>query len=315
VGSRIVLYRNTGLVMARATTNPGGLDLPDELDLNDRDGDTEAVAAPGRAWLGRLWGRPEVRAALWTASPALSQQIDAVLDDHQLDARQLRRVLVSTSSYLRRWQGRPTPFGLFAGVTLAAVSDQPTARFGRRHRVSVRADATWLVRIIEDLERHPGLLPRLPVVVNNAGFIRGDRFVVPARPDEAQPRRPAALDTSVRCTRPVRAVLAGAARPMRLGALAERIGEQFPTAGPRKIHALLAELVASRALITSLRAPMTVVDALAHLVEQLQAAGAEDIPDVAQPLKQLTAIRDELSQPSLGVFPSTAQGFRAWPSG
>jgi len=37
-----------------------------------------------------------------------------------------------------------------------------------------------------------------------------------------------------------------------------------PDAAPDKIHRLLAELVASRALLTSLRAPMTTVDPLAH---------------------------------------------------
>lgn len=128
--------------------------------------------------------------------------------------------------------------------------------------------------------------------------------MVPARPDEAQPGRGAALDASVRCTRAVRAALAGAAEPVRVAALAQRIGEQFASAPPDKIHALLAELVASRVLITSLRPPMTTVDALAHLVAQLEAVGTECLPDVADLLKQLAAIHDELSQHSLGVLPS-----------
>jgi len=105
-----------------------------------------------------------------------------------------------TSSYLLRWRRRPTPFGLFAGVTAASAAGEPTARFGRCHRVAARADAQWLGGLIDDLERHPGVLLRLPVVVNNAGFTRSDRFVVPARHDDAQPGRRAALDTSVRYT-------------------------------------------------------------------------------------------------------------------
>ncbi len=300
MGSRIILYRNTGVVLARASTDPGGLELPENVDLDD-----DAVAGPGRVWLARLWRRDEIRAALRIASPALSQQIDTVLGGGFVDAREMRRVLVSASSYLLRWQRRPTPFGLFAGVAAASAGDRPTTRLGHGHRVRVRADARWLGGIIDGLERHPEMLLRLPVVVNDAGFTRGDRCVVPARPDEAQPGRGAALDASVRCTKAVRAALAGAAEPVRVAALAQRIGEQFPSAPTDKIHVLLAELVASRVLITSLRAPMTTVDTLAHLVAQLEAVGADELPDVADLLKQLAAIHDELSHhSSLGVLPS-----------
>jgi len=205
-------------VLVRASTDPGGLELPDGIGL---DGDTGIES--GRAWLARLWQREEVRTALWVASPALCEQIDTILGGGHVDARQMRRVLVSTSSYVLRWRRRPTPFGLFAGVAAASAGGEPTARFGRCHRVAARADAQWLGGIIDDLERHPGLLLRLPVVVNNAGFTRGDRFVVPARYEVAQPGRGAALDVSIRSTQAVRAALAAATEPVRFAALTEQL--------------------------------------------------------------------------------------------
>ena len=191
-----MLYRHTGVVLVRATTDPGGLGLPEDMDLS-----ADSVVESGRAWLARLWLRGEVRAALRVASPVLSRRIDAVLGGGCIGARQLRRVIVSTSSYLLRWQRRPTPFGLFAGVVVAPVGDEPTVWFGRSHRVVVRADAQWLSGLIDRLEQHPGLLPRLPVVVNSAGFVRGDRFVVPARSGDAAPGQGASLEISVRHTR------------------------------------------------------------------------------------------------------------------
>lgn len=300
MGSRI-LYRSTGVVLARATTDPGGLDLPNGIDMDD-----DGLAGPGLAWLARLWQRDEIRAALWVASPALSEQVEAMLGGGHVDARQMRRVLVATSSYLLRWRRRPTPFGLFAGVAAASAAGEPTARFGRCHLVAARADAQWLGGLIDDLERHPGVLLRLPVVVNNAGFTRSDRFVVPARHDGAQMGRGVALDASVRYTKAVRAALTGAAEPVRFAALAEQLRARFPTVSPDKVRSLLAELVASRVLLTSLRAPMTTIDALAHLVEQLEAVGAEELPDVAGLLKELVAIHDELSHLSRSLFPSEA---------
>lgn len=294
------LYRHTGLGLVRATTDPGGLELPENIDLHADD----SMVGSGRAWLARLWQRGEVQAALRLASPVLSRQIEATLGDGYIEAHQLRRLIVSISCYLLRWQRRPTPFGLFAGVAAAAVGDQPTVWFGHDHRVVMRADMHWLSRLIDGLERHPGLLPRLPVVVNSAGFVRGDRFVIPDRSGDAAPGREGLLEISVRYTRPVRAALAGAAQPVRFGELAGCLCGEFPAASPDKIEALLAELVARHILRTSLRAPMTTVDGLAHLVEQLEAAGGADLPDVADLLKEVTAIHSELSHHSRSVFPS-----------
>ncbi|HEU0088408.1 MAG TPA: lantibiotic dehydratase [Pseudonocardiaceae bacterium] len=290
MGARRILFRHAGAVLARASTDPGGLESPDMLDVESED-----ALGEGRVWLAHLWRRAVVRSALRVASPVLSQQIDAIVVGDHVDPRQVRRVLVTTSFYLRRWQRRATPFGMFAGVAAASTGNPATTRLGDEHQVVARADARWVGEIIDGLEQRSDVLPRLPVVVNDAGFTRGDRFVVPARPDEGQLHRGAALDVSVRRTEAVAAVLAGAAKPVSVAELAQRVGERFPDAAPGDIQRLLAELVASRALLTSLRAPMTTVDPLAHLVTELESVGVEDLPDLAELVKQLTAIHEELS--------------------
>ncbi|MGH3915281.1 MAG: lantibiotic dehydratase [Pseudonocardiaceae bacterium] len=292
------LYRHAGVVLVRATTYPGRLEPPEDLDL-----DADTVVESGRVWLGRLWRRGEAEAALRVASPVLSQRIAAVLNGDHLETRQMRRLIVSTSAYLRRWQRRPTPFGLFAGVATAAVGTEPTVWFGERHRLIVRVDAQWLSGLIDSVESDPVLLPRLPVVVNNAGFVRGDRFVIPVRSGNATPGHPASLEISVRHTRPVRAALAAAAEPVPLGEVAGRLRAEFPSVSPEVIHALLAELMASRILLTSLRAPMTTVDSLAHLIHRVQEAGGMDLPNVADLLAEATSIHRELSR-HRSMFPS-----------
>ncbi|MBB5155954.1 lantibiotic dehydratase [Saccharopolyspora phatthalungensis] len=307
MGSRTTFYRSTGVVLARASTDPGGLELPDDLD-----GDSAAC----REWLARLWHRAEVRAALKVASPVLSQQIDAVLAGEVIENRRLVSLLGSVSSYLRRWQRRATPFGLFAGVAAASVGTAPTPLRHEPHRITARADARWLGRIVDDLEQRTDLLKRLSVVVNNAGFIRGDRFVIPTRPDETQPGKPAALDVAVRLSKPVHAALAAADTPRPLAAVAHRIAEKIPHATSDRIYSLLTDLVSRRALITNLRAPMTTVDALAHLIAELEAADAGDLPDLGDLIKQLSTIRDELpcdapSEPSsLAALAGAAERMR-----
>ncbi len=288
-----LLYRHAGPVLIRATTDPGGLALPDDLDLFGV-GDTEAESA--RAWLAQLWRRDDVREAIHLASPVLSCQVDEVLAERKQDAREVRRILVSLASYLLRWQGRTTPFGLFAGMAVVTVGGQPVVRWGTGHRVMVRADAQWLGAVIDRLEWCPGLRERLPVVANGAAFVRGDRLVMPGQPPDTRSRQFAPLEISVRHSRPVRAALETAREPIRFSALVTVLSGDFPAASPQRVCAMLAELVAQGVLLTGLRAPMTVPDALGHVCAQLEAVGAEELPEVAGLVAELRAIHDDLSR-------------------
>ncbi|EHR52397.1 thiopeptide-type bacteriocin biosynthesis domain [Saccharomonospora marina XMU15] len=283
-------FQHVDLVLARVSTDPGGLDIPEAVSA----GTGDAVGA-GRAWLVRLWHRAEVRAALRIASPVLAEQIDQLTSGGDGDPRQVRRVLAATSSYLLRWRRRATPFGLFAGVAAASADAPASARVDPECRVSAQTDARWLGEIIAGLQQRHDLLPRLTVVANNVAFRRGARLVIPARPDETQPQRGAALDTSIRHTRAVAAALDGAAYPVRIAELAERIRAEFPAADRETISRLLAQLIDGGALITTLRPPLTAADPLSHVLAELDAAGIDDLPDLVKMVAELTAIRDELA--------------------
>src|SRR4051812_16831989 len=100
-------YEHTGLVLARVTTDPGDLDPPTQLNPAD----PTAVEREGRAWLGKVWARPEVRDAVALASPVLGTRLGQILADETVSptAKELRRAVVSVATYLLRWQRRATP--------------------------------------------------------------------------------------------------------------------------------------------------------------------------------------------------------------
>ncbi len=112
-------YQHTGLVLVRATTDPGDLDPPTHLNLSD----PAAIEQEGRAWLAKVWARPEVREALQLASTASvrASTSSSMTAPGPHSVKELRRAIISVASYLLRWQRRATPFGMFAGVTAAAV--------------------------------------------------------------------------------------------------------------------------------------------------------------------------------------------------
>src|SRR5437867_1911548 len=193
-------YRHTGSVLVRATTDPGDLDPPTHLNLSD----AAAVEQEGRAWLAKVWARPEVRQAVRLASTSVSQRIDQLVDDGAgpRSVREVRRAIVSLSSYLLRWQRRATPFGLFAGVGAATIGPA-TADVGTGHRAVARADAEWLTALIDQLERHPDLRPQLTVVADNARVVRDRRLIVHRRTEVGASLPGPLRESSVRLPRPV----------------------------------------------------------------------------------------------------------------
>jgi hypothetical protein len=178
-----LLYRHTGTVLIRATTAPGELALPDELDLF---GDRDAEAESAHAWLAKAWRPDEIREAIHLTSPVLSRQVEEVLAGRRADTRRVRRIMMSLASYLLRWQGRPSPFGLFAGLAVVTVGSQPVVRWGTDHRVVVRSG-----RAVAGCARRPfGAVLRAVGAAGGGGErhrVRARRSARGARPSERRP--------------------------------------------------------------------------------------------------------------------------------
>jgi hypothetical protein len=170
---------------------------------------------------------------------------------------------MATMRYLLRAVGRPTPFGLFAGVAPVQVDAQATVEWGTGHRLLVRADTLWLDEVIERLEISPTLLAGLDVAVNDLAVDRGDRIEAPRGSGRV----------SVRNTAVVRLVRETATAPMSLSSLVDAIAGAFPEVPVSAIEDVLRLLISHGILITALRAPMTVTDPLGHVIDVLADAG------------------------------------------
>ncbi|MET8690539.1 lantibiotic dehydratase [Streptomyces sp. NPDC004732] len=285
--TQAVNYRWTGAAVVRATTDPNPADIPQGLNLDD--------PAGTRAYLVRIWQRPEIRNALTTASPVLSATVESIVRGTPPPPRQVRRAALSVISYLLRWRQRPTPFGLFAGVTTLTVGAIPGVRWGRDHEVRLRADGEWISDVIERLESHGGLLERLQVVANNAAHLRGNRLVAPGPPADGHDRLMAPVEISLRLTRPVKTALHSAQEPIGFETLRDRLTTMFPAGAGGGIDGVLRELLALNVLITSLRPPMTTLDALDHVCAELKRIDAHCLPDVGPLVRSLYDLRDDLS--------------------
>lgn len=275
------MYRHAGTGLLRAARVPAAATPGTWPDLAD-----DAAAEAWRAWLRAIWSSEETAEGITLASPALARRAGEICSGASCTVKDLRRVVASVARYVLRETARPTPFGLFAGVTAVGFGDAAKVRWGRDHRPVARADAEWLADVITGLEASPDLLERLLVTVSNLRSVRGGRVVVPA----------GSAQVEIRYTPAVRAVERAAGHPIRFGALAGILAGEFPEAPSRMIRGMLAELVRQKFLVTSLRPPGTVTGPLGYVISQLQKAGAGEVPEVAAAMRELRAIRAGLER-------------------
>ncbi|MFG2865482.1 lantibiotic dehydratase [Streptomyces sioyaensis] len=289
-GSPITYQWQRGMLL-RASTASCPIPVPD-IDLSD--GCDTPVR--GQQWLAEVWRDP-VPDALSAASPVLCQRVAEILNGTVTDARRIRRAVRSVAAYLLRWNHRPTPFGVFAGVAPAQSAQAADVRWGDGYRTMLRPDADWLTDVITRLEGSPDLLTRLTVIANNTGRSRGNRHVVEGMPTDAHTPGYAPIELSVRLTRPVAAVLEAARTPIPYDLLVRWLADRFPSARPEQLTGLIADLLSKHILISSLWPPMTSIDTLGHVCDELAKADAANIPDLAALTSQLAAIQGVLNHP------------------
>ena len=109
---------------------------------------------------------------------------------------------------------RPTPYGLFAGVALAAWGPRTDLALGPgRPRTRTRPDMGWLLRVVLELENRPEVRTRLCYVANAAALERAGRVFLPETAPVKDGSGGPGPAVSVRCflnARPISALALGA---------------------------------------------------------------------------------------------------------
>lgn len=270
-------YRHTGAALLRSAVVPitdAPVWWPDPTDPADC-----------QSWLQQLWRRSEFTDAIWQANPALAGRVEAIQAGEVTQTKVIRRVTMALARYVLRAVGRPTPFGLFAGVSPAAVGRTAKVRWGDGHREVVRVDAEWVAGVIDFAESIPSVLERLDVVFSDLVVRRGARLELRRGPDR----------TIIRCTRAVQVVRDYTGSPIRFGALADRLTDVFRGTDRATVSGMLTELVRQGFLITCLRAPLTVTDPLAHVIRRLHDVGADAVTSSALSADSLESIAAAVS--------------------
>ena len=277
-----------------------GLAVPTAGD--DRDQLARAIDADRtllRARLAQLVVRPEIREAIFVASPGLESSIDAWLAAPTSEAgEKTERSLVR---YLSRMATRPTPFGLFAGNTIGALGETTRLELAPReqYRRYTRIDGDYLSDLTDALATDPAVRLRLRYRPNTslcqvAGRLR---YAMRREGGELQGRTYSLV--SLEPSDYLVATLQRARRGALPSELAVALCDADAEVTRAEADAFLNELIDSQVLVSDLAPPVTGPEAVDDIVAQL--AEIADIPAAGDAAAALRAFRTTLGELDRGI--------------
>jgi hypothetical protein len=219
------------------------------------------------------------------------------------------QLAVTARGYELRARFRPTPHGVFAGVAIARVADEPARlRLGDRHRARSNPSGAWLSAVcalLLDDPDGPSVMRCLTLTTSNTAIRRGDRW-------ECEPQAGgchADLNrATVRATQATDLIMSVCGAGARTGKVLAEIAAWWPQAPEPMVTEVISGLVRHGFLLTDLLSADVSDDPLGHVisllpgthpmraplagVRRLLAAADSYQPGEAARLEALSAARD-----------------------
>jgi thiopeptide-type bacteriocin biosynthesis protein len=269
------------------------LEVPQVTSSDDVAKALERDRARLRRRLVALFGRSDLREALYLSSPELEERLASV--DSILNSKDLSRIDRTLIKYLSRMAARPTPFGLAAGISVGGM--------GQATRLSVAARSTWrrharldmdyLTSISEALTERPELRAHLRYSTNTSVYRLGPqyRYITYDVVDGGRRYRLAAADALPELDAVMKRARGGAT----FGDLVSVVvGHDQSDA-----EAFIGTLIDRRLLVSTLDPQVTSDDPVRALTEVL--SGCQTAGSVAFCLARASRAIDHLNDQPLGV--------------
>ncbi|MGN7765617.1 lantibiotic dehydratase [Paenibacillus sp. 22594] len=235
--------------------------------------------------LTEMTQNPLLQEAVQIASTSLSRDLPALQEKN--NPRKTRHTMDAWLRYWLRMVSRPTPFGIFAGVTLGSFTSSSHLQLAPRehYRKHARPDMEWLLQIIEQLESNASIVSQLQIQASTMTLRQGSRLTLPyvTRYGHSGKEELQHDSVSVRLTPVLELVLQEAIQMIPFNELFRRISSNYSDTKPEIIQSFLLQLIEEEILITSLRPPTTVPSPLEYIINALvPVAGIETIKHMLQ---------------------------------
>jgi thiopeptide-type bacteriocin biosynthesis protein len=233
--------------------------------------------------LREAYERPELREALYLASPQLCERLDEWASGHG------RKSLPALVSYFERAASRPTPFGLFAGCSLGEIGERTCLELEERgrYRRHTRLDMDYLTALVRALEGDGRVRRRLSYLPNSSLYRAGGRVrYAESRVDGTiRSYRLVAVEDSVELEATLARASEGATRDQMATAL---VGDEISM---DEAKGFIDELIDAQVLVSDIQPALTGPEPVQALNERLA-----EHEETAEPAKMLRVALDSLEQ-------------------
>jgi class I lanthipeptide synthase len=250
-----------------------------------------------RARLLALVARPEVREAIFVASPSVDEALEVW--QKEPDGKQGRKLEPAVVSYVSRAAARATPFGLLAGWTTGAIDAQTKLHLQarERYRRHSRLDADYLWALAEAVERDPRLRKVFVYEPNSSLYEAAGRLrLAEARPgDNGRSYHLVAVDKSPYLTAALERAQGGAPLEAIAGVLVD--GE----VSQAEAEEYVAELADNQLLVTDARPLVTGDEPTGGLVATLSSHA--ETAQIGKRVDEARAALEAIDAEGLGATP------------
>jgi thiopeptide-type bacteriocin biosynthesis protein len=222
----------------------------------------------------QLVERPEIREALFVASPSLDDALTAWLTDPSAPlAHSVPEVVVR---YLTRMAARPTPFGLFSGCSLGKIGTEGTRlslASQAEYRRHTRLDTHYLAALAEALDEDLALRDTLRFRPSSGIYVSAGKLRYAEAQTDLKTRERRYKLVAVDRTPYLDSTLARASGGATTVDLALALCEDHPDVAREEAAAFVASLVESQILVSDAAPTITGPPPVDGMIDALRAAG------------------------------------------
>lgn len=251
-----------------------------------------------RKRLEALMTEPVTREAIFIACPDLIEWIESWKSNPETKrGRNTERALVR---YFTRMTGRPTPFGLFAGISVGRIGERTflSTNEHAEYRRHTRLDFDYLLKLSTELVQDPNVKKNLLYYPNSSLYRASGRlrYLESTRDGHGHSYQLVAIED----TDYLSATLMSASKGKKAASLARALVDTDVSL--EEAEEYIALLIDNQILVPALSVPLTGPDALSSLIDQLKTHS--ELRSVASTLARARAQLTSIDRKGLGVEPS-----------
>jgi lantibiotic biosynthesis protein len=213
----------------------------------------------------------------------------------ELNKKKTQQVIGSVFKYASRMSTRPTPFGLFAGVSVGAFGDRTAVELQGidQHKKRARPDMEWLLSIVSKLEDNRQGMEQIKVSANPLVLKAGGRYILSYSTNYGK-QAGANINSekiSIKSSEAIDQVFELSRKPIILKELVEKMAHKYVEVDSHKIKEFVMQLLKQEFLISELRPPLTIESPFHYIMKKI-----ENITEYRSLYKQLSVVDRLISQ-------------------